>query len=170
MKLLSTPVIYGLGALLAAAVIWGGVQTYRLAGAQRDAAVAREALAISARDATIARLEFEASARLREQEYAKEAQSWRAATAKRIADVKAEAARLEADLRAGNVRLRREWASSATADLSAGAAAAAGPDGATDLQAASLGRVSRVLGDAEARYTELQRRLDAAVRLTRPPE
>lgn len=71
-------------------------------------------------------------------------------------DAQAAADRVADDLRAGNLRLRSEWAGCETAGLSRVAAAAGQPDAATDLRAASASRIVRAADAADAQVRGLQ--------------
>lgn len=158
-RLLTAPVLYGLGAALVAALGFGGVQTLRLANAKHDAAVARLALEINARNAAERHAEALADARERERALRKDMADARADYHRRIEDAQAAADRDLADLRAGNLRLREHWRqceASAGAGTPAAGGAAPGADGSAGLREASAARIVRAVAACEAQVIGLQ--------------
>lgn len=169
MKLLSTPVIYGLAGLLAAAVVWGGVQTVRLAAAERESAKFETALAQVARDEAVARQEFEASARLRERTHQADLNAIEDAYDDRIREAEQAGDRTADDLRAGNLRLLKQWRSCESAPAVSGAdPSGQWVDGSTELQAASVGRIDRAVSACDAQVIGLQDVIRANVEATQP--
>jgi hypothetical protein len=168
-NLLTAPVVYGLGATLAVALIWGGVQTVRLAGAERDAAKYEAALDKVARDAALARAEFEAGARLTERMHQSDMAALEKSYDERLNEAEREGALVAADLRAGNLRLRQHWQGcAATSAVSAAAGAIGGYDEAAGLREAGSGDLVRVAAECEAQVIGLQDTVRANVRATQP--
>lgn len=75
---------------------------------------------------------------------------------------------LAAAVRAGRVRLRKEW-SCPSGDLSGAAAGAQAADGNADLRAASAGRIVRIGAEADAQVKGLQELLKAERERPIPP-
>ncbi|WP_057659289.1 lysis system i-spanin subunit Rz [Pseudoxanthomonas dokdonensis] len=72
-------------------------------------------------------------------------------------EIETQSSQLVADLRAGNVRLRKLWeAQAATANLSAAAASAASADGGARDRAESAGRIVRAADQCDAQVRGLQ--------------
>ena len=72
-----------------------------------------------------------------------------------LKDAQASSDRLVADLRAGTVRLRQQWRSCA-ANVPGTGAGAGGTDEEAGLQAESVGRIDRAVGECEAQILGLQ--------------
>lgn len=169
MNLLTTPVVYGLAAGLAASLIFGGVQTVRLAEARHDVAVGETALALVARDAAAARAEFEAGARLTERTHQADLAALEESHRDRFDEAQREGERVTADLRAGNLRLRQHWQGcAATSAVSAAAGAVGGADEGAELREAGSGDLVRIAAECEAQVIGLQDVVRANVRATQP--
>ncbi len=82
-----------------------------------------------------------------------------------IAHAVEEQQRLVADLRAGNVRLREQWAG-CRSQVSGDAGAGQEPDAGADDRAASAGRVVRAADDADIQIRGLQQYAEACRALT----
>ena len=159
---MSLPYVKEAGALVLLALLaWAGHGLYR---AGYNAANMRAEKVIG----EFAKAEAEAQAKAREAE--QDASKRVAAIAEQHEqdkrDAQSAADRLAADLRAGNVRLRDEWAGCATDRLSGAAASAAELDAARKLQAESLKRIAAITGEADAK----ERALQAVVRADREQE
>lgn len=134
------------------------VQTVRLQRAQLQIETSRA-------DAAAALASAERSAR--------EAEAAHASAAARIAmsyeqgktDAQATADRVVADLNAGSIQLRRDWAGCETARLSDAVARASEPDAAEQSRAERAGRIVRAAAACDAQVTALQ----ALVRADREP-
>lgn len=147
-----TRVLAYLAAILLALVL---VQTRRL----HDARIAVASMAVEAAklraDNADARADAEASARTIEHNL------WAAAIAaetryrKGIDDAKSAADRVVADLRAGTLRLRSEWAGCETSRLSEGAAAAVELGEAERRRRESAGRIVRAVDACDAHVVAL---------------
>lgn len=162
MSLLSAlPLKYSLIAngalLLAIALVWG-VQQGRIAGARFDAAEAKRETAQLRSDIAEQRAQFALQARAAEQ---RQSQALNA-VAELYEQDKTHAQQLHdgvvADLRAGALRLRRQWegCEAAAARVPATGTAATQPDAAAELRAASAARIVRAGADCDARIRGLQ--------------
>lgn len=162
------PVQYVSGGLIVALLVFGGWQCSAKQAAQRDAAVAREALAINARNAAEAWAAFEADARQRERNHQLDLKEIESAYQERMRHVQTGADRLVADLRAGTVQLREQWRGCVAASAVPGAdGAEPGTDGGADLQAAGVGRIAGIVGTCDAHVSGLQDVIRANLRATR---
>lgn len=102
-------------------------------------------------------------ARTAEQKYALDSAAAEAAYKKGLADGQAKEKSVAAAVRAGDLKLRPQWAGCATQRLSESVAAAAGPsaDDAADLRATDSGHLVRIGSDSDAREIRLQSELIA---------
>lgn len=123
---------------------------------------ARADKAESERDSARAEVNALKVARDTEHRKAKEAQAIAAKYEDEKRAIETESARVVADLRAGNLRLRQLWqAQAATADLPRAAASASKPhDQATD-RAESAGRIIRAAAECDAQVRGLQAVIEA---------
>lgn len=140
--------VLGLAASLSA-LVWGG---YRYAYRQGEqAANARWAAQIDAERADRAEAVLAAE---------REAQRAQAAIVARyeqeLADAKGQSDRVAADLRAGNLRLRREWQGCQAERVPAAADSAARSDDAAELREAGAGNLVRLAAECDARIRGLQ--------------
>jgi hypothetical protein len=140
-----------------ALAIFAGVQSYRLV-------VAKGATALMARDwatekAARAEAETKASeqARLIEQMLSTRMAAIDSAYARGKQDAKAAGDAVAADLRTGNLRLRRLWEGcQASGQVSGAGAAIGGPDGRADDRADSAGRIVGAAAACDAQVKGLQ--------------
>lgn len=79
-----------------------------------------------------------------------------------------QADRVVADMRAGTLRLRREWAGCETARVSAATAAAAEPDATAADRSESAGRIVRAAAECDAQVTGLQEVIRAWTSTSKP--
>ena len=141
--------IYAASALLLMALSFAAGWSWR--GSRADAASNKAALS-QAKAETVA------------QQGAREAEHASAARANEIAesyergkqDAQDTASRTAADLRAGNIKLRNEWAGCETQRLSDAAASASRIDAGADDRAASASRIVRAAAEADAQIRGLQ--------------
>lgn len=133
-----------------------GVQTWRLHAAQLATAKAETALAALQRDHAQAQADAQATARKAERDIAAahDAAAMEFERGKREAE--AVGNRVAADLRAGAVRLRNEWAGCETDRLSDAAAAARERDAAEQRRIESAGRIVRAAAACDAQVSALQ--------------
>lgn len=128
---------------------WGGWEWRdRSADAERATTVAQHATELA---------DAQAKAREAEQAKAREVARIAAEYEAQIDEIRTNAGRLTADLRAGNVRLRDHWQGCiATSRVSGDATAARLADEARQLQAESLERIAQITGEADAKERALQ--------------
>lgn len=93
--------------------------------------------------------------RQREQEQAQRFVDLSTKHHRKLRDAQAKADAVVADLRAGNVRLRGEWADCVSRTPEAGPGAG-GPDDAADVLPAGIGRVLGIVGACQAHVESLQ--------------
>ena len=135
---------------IVALLVWT-VQQVRVLDARMEAAQAREKLAIEQSAAV-------SQARKKEREWQAQADAIAARYEQEKANAEETHARVVADLRSGNTRLRAHWQGCvATADLSRTAESAARADDAARLRAASAGRIIAVGAECDAHVRGLQR-------------
>lgn len=153
---LTTNALYIALAALAGVSAFAGWQTLQLANARA---------AVQAAEAKTAKLEAAvATAGQKAEAYARAAEATKnekqrgidAAYAKGQADAKDAADRTVADLNAGALKLRQQWAGCETSRLSEAAQTAAGADDRTRLQRESAGRIVRAVDECQAQVTALQ--------------
>lgn len=136
-------------ALALAAGSYASIQTMRLHHAQL-------VIAETAKLAAQAQADAQAKARAIEQAQAKAVAEIAESYEKGKADAQATADRVAADLRAGTLRLRREWAQCETGRLSEAAASAREFDAAEQSRAESAGRIVRAAAECDAQVSALQ--------------
>lgn len=155
MNLLTRPVIYGLGAALLAALVFGGFQCSQKQAARTDAAAARKELADDRAEAAARLARFEREAREQEHRHAADM-----ARIEREARERAQEAgdaaynRAVADVRAG--RLRNVWTCPAAPGVPGSGGAAPERDGDADVLAEGVGRVLRIVAQCEAHVEAAQ--------------
>ena len=137
-----------------------GTQTLRLASAQT-------ALADSQRKVAEATAAAEATARRTEQQLADAAAKAADEYERGKADAQATADRVVSYLRAGNLRLRREWGQCETGRLSDAVAGAAEPDAGAALRAERASRIVRAAAQCDAQIRGLQALIQSDRSLTR---
>ena len=171
MNFLTAPVLYALLAAAGIAGIAAGVQTVRLSNERADHAETKRQTA-----ETLARLaELTAKAatavRARETEVRDLLDASNAFREQGIADAVESQQVLVADLRAGNRRLRQQWAGCPAADAVPGdSGTESGADGGAELRAESAGRIARAGDDADIQVRGLQAYARACQALTRDEE
>lgn len=136
-------------ALAICAGAYASIQTMRLHHAQL-------VIAETAKLAAQAQADAQAKARAIEQAQAKAVADIAESYEKGKADAQATADRVAADLRAGSLRLRREWAGCETSRLSAAAASARELDAAEQSRADSAARIVRAADTCDAQVSALQ--------------
>lgn len=136
-------------ALAVCAGSYASIQTVRLHHAQL---VIAETAKLSAQ----AQADAQAKARAIEQAKAKAVADIAESYERGKADAQATADRVAADLRAGTLRLRREWAQCETGRLSEAAAATRELDAAEQSRAESAGRIVRAAAECDAQVSALQ--------------
>ena len=136
-------------ALAMVACTYASIQTVRLHHAQL-------VIAETAKLAAQAQADAQAKARAIEQAQAKAVADIAESYEKGKADAQATADRVAADLRAGTLRLRREWAGCETSRLSAASASARELDAAEQSRADSAARIVRAADTCDAQVTGLQ--------------
>jgi hypothetical protein len=155
---------YVAGGLLAALIAVALGQELRVQSAKAEAADARRDHADALVDIAQLRTDladqlaqFERDARRKVLEQSKALAAVAEHYEKEKDDALSRADALVADLRAGTRRLRDEWAACETsARVSGTVAAAAQPDAATDVRAAGIGRVLRIVAACETHVRGLQ--------------
>lgn len=116
----------------------------------------------SERDSARAEVNDLKAARDAEHRKAKEAQAIAAKYEDEKRAIETESARVVADLRAGNLRLRKLWeAQAATADLSRAVASASQPDDQAADRAESASRIVRAAAECDAQVRGLQAVIEA---------
>ena len=161
-KLTVTPLLYACGGLLLAGVTAFGIQTWRLDSAQDALTELQRDVANERLKAATDLLLFNAASRAQEQAMQSGFDKALAETRKETADAKANADRLVADLRAGTVRLRREWlACTSAASVPGTAEPAAGADAGADDRAGLAAAVVRSGAECAIQVRGLQRLLRA---------
>ena len=147
MNFLTTPVLYGLGALAVAAGLFAGVQTVRLATAKASHETHLAADAKAYADAQIQARQNEQAAGARqaqlEAQYLKDQQN-----------AKAEYDRVVSALRAGELKLRERWRCPVSVPRIAGSPSE--PDASPDDGAESAGRIVRAAAECDAQVKGLQ--------------
>lgn len=146
-------------ALAFAACTYASIQTVRLHRSQL-------ALVTIQRDAAKAQADAQAAARKAEQDMAQAVADADAQYERGKQDAQATADRVAADLRAGTLRLRREWAQCETGRLSAGAAAARELGEAEQQRIESAGRIVRAAAECDAHTAALIQAYNAAKEVT----
>jgi hypothetical protein len=146
-----------LGVILALTVA-GGVQTFRLAGAERDAEHAKRELAEAIASWDRERVRQLDAAREREKQHADELHAIAAEYEQERANADAEKARVVSDLRTGAVRLRKLWQGcEAAAGSVPGASESAGePDAFAELRRQGAGDLVRLAEQCDAHVRGLQ--------------
>lgn len=148
---------YALAALAVAAIV--AALYFRGDSAISDA---RADKAESERDSARAEVNDLKAARDAEHRKAKEAQAIAVKYEDEKRAIETESARTVADLRAGNLRLRKLWeAPAATADLSRAVASAGQPDDQAADRAESAGRIVRAAAECDAQVRGLQAVIEA---------
>lgn len=134
------------------------VQQARVSHAQAGEARALAVIAQERSAIASEREQFQIQARQAEQAHLARITEIDKTYQKEKTDAQERAERVVAELRAGERRLRQQWAAEvATARLSAATAtAAAGVDAAPDDRAAAIGRVLRIGAEADAKIRALQ--------------
>lgn len=167
MNLLTTPVMYGLAGVALAAGVFAGVQTLRLAHEKQAHAETKAQNAQVLQGLAEATAKTVTAVRKREAEVGALLADANDAREKDIAHAVENEKRVVTDLRAGNLRLRQQWAScAATARVSGDAAASVIADGQTELWAESAGRIVRAGDDADIQVAGLQAYASACHALT----
>lgn len=116
----------------------------------------------SERDSARAEVDALKAARDTEHRRAKEAQAIAATYEDEKRAIETESARVVADLRAGNLRLRKLWeAQAATADLSRAVASASQPNDQAADRAESASRIVRAAAECDAQVRGLQAVIEA---------
>lgn len=133
-----------------------GAQTWRLHAAQIDVAKGAAALAALQRDHAQAQSDAEAAARKAEHDIAAAHDAAATEYERGKHDAETAGARVAADLRAGTVRLRAEWAGCQAGRVSDAAAAAGQLDAAEQRRIASAGRIIRAAAACDAQVSALQ--------------
>lgn len=146
-------------ALAICAGIYASIQTVRLHALQLSVATMQ-------RDAAQAQSNAEAKARKAEQTMAQAVADAAAQYERGKQDAQATADAVTADLRAGSLRLRREWAACETDRLSAGAAAARELGEAEQQRIESAGRIVRAAAECDAHTAALIQAYNAAKEVT----
>ncbi len=162
MNLLTTPIMYGLAGLALAAGVFSGVQTLRLAHAKQALAETKQIHAEQM--AAIAELAAKASDMVRDREHSIAGELSKAAGAyeRGKADAQATGDVVERDLRAGNLRLRKQWQGCLSTSPLAGITPGAGrSDDAADLRSADSGDLVRVGASCDAQVAGAQAALIA---------
>jgi len=136
-------------ALAVCAGSYASIQTVRLHHAQL-------VIAETARLSAQAQADAQAKARAIEQAKAKAVAEIAESYERGKADAQATADRVAADLRAGTLRLRREWAGCETRGLSAASAATRELDAAERDREESAGRIVRAAAECDKQVTQLQ--------------
>lgn len=157
MNLLTTPILYGLGALAIGAGVLAGVQTVRLAGEKAQRAKAETILAEyrAQTDREIAR--FEVEARATEQRHSADLNRIARENLQQSQEASDAAyARAIADARAG--KLRNVWTCPVTpaARMPSVAAGPGKPDEGADDRAEAIGRILRIAAECDAQVKGLQ--------------
>ena len=161
-KLTVPPLLYACGGLLLAGLTAFGIQTWRLDSAQGKVAELERDVAQERLQAATDLLLFNAASRAKELAMKAGFDQALTETRKEQADAQANADRLVADLRAGAVRLRREWlACTSAASVPGTAEPAAGADAGTGLREARAGRIIGATDECDAHVRGLQRLLIA---------
>ena len=161
-KLTVTPLLYACGGLLLAGVTAFGIQTWRLDSAQDALTELQRDVANERLKAATDLLLFNAASRAKEQAMQAGFDQATAEYRKESADAQANADRVAADLRAGNIRLRREWlACTAAASVPGTAEPAAGADAGADDRAGLAAAVVRSGAECAIQVRGLQRLLRA---------
>ena len=151
---------YWLHALVLAALAWGGYKLhayvwqngYNAANVRAEQVIAEFAKAEA---------DAQARARVTERRYLERITDISEQYERDKADAQAAADRLAADLRAGNVRLRNEWAGCETGRVSGDATAARLADEAAQLRAKGASDLVRAAAEADAQVRGLQRVIEA---------
>jgi len=135
----------------------------RSEGARADLAEANRNRAADQAGWTLASAQAEAAQRSREEHQAAGIQSAADSYQKGMADAERASKKTVADLAAGNLRLRDQWATCrATASVAVSAAAGGQrADGEDGLRAEGIGRVLRIVGQCQAQRDALQQALMA---------
>ena len=169
--LFGRPVVYALAGLLLAALVWGGWQ-WRQATSERSAHA--ETRAKNAETlAHLAELTAKAAQAVRSRETRIRGMLDASNTAREqgIAHAVESQQNLVADLRAGNQRLRKQWAGcQASPGVPGDAASESGADEAADLRAVDTGNLVRAGDDADLQVAGLQAYARACQALTRDEE
>lgn len=171
MNLLTTPILYGLIGVAGLAAVWGGVQTVRLAHEQASHADTKRQTAETL--AHLAELTAKAAQAVRSRETRIRGMLDASNTAREqgIAHAVESQQNLVADLRAGNQRLRKQWAGcQATPGVPGDAASESGADEAAELRAVDTGNLVRAGDDADLQVAGLQAYARACQALTRDEE
>jgi hypothetical protein len=151
---------YWLHLLVLGAVLWALWEAYGFAYQNGyNAANVRAEKVIG----EFAKAEAEAQAKAREIEHAKAAENARIAAQyeKDKADAQAAYDRDVSDLRAGNLKLRHEWATCATDSVSAAGRSAAELDAAAAVRERLAAEIIRLGAEADAQVRGLQRVIEA---------
>ena len=161
-KLTVTPLLYACGGLLLAGLTAFGIQTYRLHGVQSEVVKLQRDIAQERLKAATDLLLFNAASRAKEQSMRDGFHKTITEYRKESADAQANADRVAADLRAGNIRLRREWlACTSAASVPGTAEPAAGADAGADDRAGLAAAVVRSGAECAIQVRGLQRLLRA---------
>jgi hypothetical protein len=176
MNLLTTPVLYGLGAVAIAAGLFAGVQTLRLSDAMSDVAQEQAAHADTKRKqaevlAHLAELTAQTAVAVsnREREIRGMLDSSNTAREEGIARAVEEQQRVVAGVRDESLRLRQQWRGCAAAPAVPGHAAAQPiADEGAELRATGAGDLVRVGDDADNDLAGLQQYARACQALTQP--
>lgn len=138
--------------LAAGCWIGGDVHGNREAKAKGDAAIATLQAQYAAATA-----KAEANARAKEQASAARVAQVEAYYRQEIDDAQAKSERVAADLRAGNLQLRKQWRGcTATASMPASSASTSQPDAAAEQRSQGASDLVRIAADADATIRALQ--------------
>ena len=157
-----TPILYAKAigaAVLAASLFLAGRSCERRAGDAEVRALKQAHAEATAKAERKAR-DLAEQYRAREQEQAQRFVDLSTEHHRKLRDVQAKADAVVAGLRAGNVRLRGEWAACVSRTPEAGPGAG-GPDDAADVLPAGIGRVLGIVGACQAHVESLQSVLTA---------
>ena len=142
-------VIYAAGGLLLASLAWGGVQCSQKQTARLDASRAQNALERFRAEVAEAGRKGEADARADEQNKGQAMADIGSTHEEDRRDAESVPAAVVADLRAGTVRMRNEWAGCETRLLSATAATAAERDALAASRERLAGEIVRIGREAD---------------------
>lgn len=171
MKFLTAPVMYGLLAALIAALLFAGIQSYRLNSERTAHAVTKAGHAEVLRKLAEATAKAANAARRREAEVNAILAESENIRQEDVANAIENEKRIVADLRAGNLRLREQWAGcQSRATVPGDAGPIGGVDAGAELRREAAGRVVRVGDDADAHVTGLQAYARACMALTKSEE
>lgn len=148
----------GLLAAIVALTVAVGVQTFRLAGAERDAEKANRELAEAIADWEAERARQQEAARRAERDHAVELNAIADRYERERANADAEKQRIVADLRNGTIRLRRLWqgCEAAAGSVPGAGTSASEPDAAAELRRQGAGDLVRLAEQCDGQVRGLQ--------------